>query len=452
MSRRKEIDMLNGPLGGRLILFALPIAASSMFQQLFNAADTAVVGKFADADALAAVGTNGEIVALMVSLSIGLAVGTNVLLARLIGSGKKDKVNEAVHTSLMLAIIIGVIGALAGHIAARPVLMLIDTPDSILELAVEYLKIYFVGYPALLVYDFGSAILRANGDSRRPFVILILSGAANLLLNLFFVIVCKMGVTGVAAATDIATLISAVMVAVLLMREKGEFRFDIRRMGLNGGYVAELLKIGIPAALQGAVFCFANIFVQAAVNSFGAAATAGSAIAMNFEYFGYYMITAFGQAATTFTSQNYAAGNNDRCRKVLVLCIIDSIIFSAIVIVPLVVFRSGACVLFSSDANVIEEACLRIMTILVLECVCGIYEVQAGYLRGMGYSSAPAVTTIIGTCLVRIGWIETVFRVHHVRRVLFAVFPLSWVITSVLMWGVMIFALVRKGNRHDIVR
>lgn len=426
--KTREIDMLHGPFQRKLIAFALPIAASSMFQQLFNAADTAVVGKFADADALAAVGTNGEIVALLVSLSLGLAVGANVLLARLTGEGKKEETSRAAYTALALAFVLGIFGAVAGQWIARPLLRMIHTPESVLELAVLYLKIYFAGYPALLVYDFGAAVLRARGDSRRPFVILSISGGLNLLLNLALVIGCRLGVAGVAIATDLSSLCAAGMVLLLLFREE-------RFAGFCPKHAWSVLKIGIPAALQGAVFCFANLFVQAAVNSFGTVATAGSAIAMNFEYFGYYMITAFGQAATTFTSQNVGAGKLDNCKKILHRCLWDSVVFSGIVILPLILGREAACGIFSSEEGVVEQACLRMMLILIFEPACGFYEVPAGYLRGRGHSALPAGITILGTCLLRIIWVETIFAEARTLQSLFLVFLISWLLTSALMWG-----------------
>lgn len=441
-NKDSSIDMLHGGLFWKLIIFAFPIALSSMFQQLFNAADTAVVGKFADADALAAVGTNGEIVALLVSFSLGMAVGANVLLAKYIGLNRRDDIQKVTGTALIMALVIGIAGAVAGQFIARPVLVMIHTPESVLELAVVYLRVYFLGYPALLIYDFGSAILRSKGDSRRPFIILIISGVINVVLNLIFVIVFNMGVAGVATATDISTLCSTVLVLAILFNEDEIFRLDIRNIHVDLKILAELLKIGIPAALQGAVFCFANIFVQAAVNSFGADATAGSAIAMNFEYFGYYMITAFGQAATTFTSQNYAAGNYRRCRKILGLCIADSILFSGIIIVPLVVFRYWFSGLFTTDSEVVYQAVIRIMLILVYEPMCGLYEVPAGYMRGKGSSAIPAMITIIGTCMLRIVWIETAFNHAHTLQSLFIVFPISWVVTTVLMWIAMIIQKV----------
>ncbi len=431
--KRKNVDMLNGPLTSGIILFALPIAASSMLQQLFNSADTAVVGRFADSSALAAVGVCGELVALLVSLSSGLSVGANVLVAHLIGEKRTDRIHDAVHTAIVLALLFGVAGMLIGLGIAGPVIRLIRTPDEVQGAAAAYFRIYFLGYPALLLYDFGSALLRARGDSRRPFLALILSGIVNVVLNLFFVIVCGLGVAGVSIATDLSSVLSAGMVLYWLWKEEGFLHFSVRDLALYRGYTGKILQIGIPAALQGAVFCFANIFVQTAVNGFGTVVASGSAIAMNFEYFGYYMLTAFGQAATTFTSQNYAAGREERCRRILHRSLLLSVLFGAAVTVPLTVFRVQSSALFSPDAAVIAESCRRILLILVFEPVCGLYEVPAGVLRGRGHSTLPAVLMIIGICCFRIAWILTIFRRIGTLPSLYVVFPLSWLLTLILM-------------------
>ena len=445
---KRSIDMLHGPLNGKLLLFALPIAASSMLQQLFNSADTAVVGRFADANALAAVGTNGEIVGLLVSLSLGLSMGANVLLAGLIGRGEHKPMRSAIHTAVLFALLFGVFGLAVGQVISRPLLELIDTPADIIDLAVLYLKLYFLGYPALLLYDFGSAILRSKGDSRRPFLILLLSGVVNVLLNLFLVVVCRMGVAGVAIATDAATLFSALAVLVLLLREEDDFRLELQLLRLHKLPLVRILQIGIPAALQGAVFCLANIFVQAAVNSFGSITTAGSSISVNFEYFGYYMITAYGQAATTFTSQNFGAGNIPRCKSVMRRCILWSIAFSAVICVPLVAFRPFAASWFSTDAGVIEAASLRILVVLTLMPMCGLYEVPAGFLRGIGHSASPAMLMVLGTCALRIFWVEIVFPRFHQLGVLYLTFPISWILTTVLIWGAY-FYITRKEFKME---
>ncbi|MBU5430620.1 MATE family efflux transporter [Kineothrix sp. MSJ-39] len=433
ISENKEIDMLHGPLLYKLIQFAIPIALSSMLQQLFNAADTAVVGHFASAGALAAVGTNGELVALLVSLSAGLSVGVNVLIARQIGLGRSDGIRHAVHTAILLSVLIGMIGLLPGIVSARSVLLLIHTPADILKDATLYLQLYYLGYPFLLIYDFAAAILRARGDSRRPFWILALSGLLNVILNLIFVIFFHMGVAGVAIATDLANLFAACSLLFLLTKEPDEFHLQFSALRLQLADIRAILAVGIPAALQGAVFCFANIFLQASINRFGAVVTAGNAIAMNFEYFGYYVITAFGQTATTFTSQNHAAGLPDRAKKVLLYCLLCSILFSGLITIPLTLFRGQASSLFSGDPDVIASACVRILCILSVEPMCSLYETPAGFLRGLGHSSLPAALTILGTCLLRILWVLFVFPHTKTLESLFFVWPLSWIVTSVLM-------------------
>lgn len=445
MKKSSSVDMIHGPLMGKIIRFALPIALSNMLQQLFNAADTSVVGHFTDANALAAVGTNGEIVALLVTLASGLAVGANVLIARMIGEKNMNGIQDAIHTSVFLALIFGTAGMAVGWLTAGLLLAAIRTPTEVFDAAVLYLKIYYLGYPFLMLYNFGSAILRANGDSRSPFLALTLSGILNIILNLFFVVICRLGVAGVAAATSISTAFSAALVIFRLIREKGEFQLSVRGLQLHGECARSVLMIGIPAAVQGGVFCFANIFVQASVNSFGAVAAAGSTIAMNFEYFGYYMITAFGQAATTFTSQNFAAGERRRCLRILWICLLFSAVFSGVITVPLTVWREGSSALFTSDPQVIQAACLRITLILTFEPICGFYEVPAGVMRGMGHSTLPAVLTVIGTCFLRIAWIFTVFARVHTQEILFVVFPISWVVTiGLIVAG--FFLIWKKAN------
>ncbi len=424
--KSKHIDMLRGPLAGKLLLFTIPIALSSMLQQLFNAADTAVVGLFNDANALAAVGTNAEIVALIVSVSTGLAVGANLLIANEIGRGETGSLSGGVHTALLLALVIGIGGCLSGQLVCRPLLSLMQTPAAILKDANLYLRIYLMGYPFLLLYDFASAVLRAQGDSRYPFIALTLSGILNVGLNILFVAAFGMGVAGVAVATVLSTVMSAVMVICRLAREMD---LSFRQMHFFPAAVREILQAGIPAAIQGAVFCLANIFVQASVNTFGETAIAGSTIAMNFEYFTYYIITAFGQTATTFTGQNYAAGQIARCKRILRVSLGLSVLCSSIPIFTIVFFRDFFSGLFTSDTAVIEAASVRILCILLFEPLCNLYEIPAGCLRGRGHSLWPALATMIGTCALRIVWIFTVFRSNPTLSVLYHAFPISWVVT-----------------------
>ena len=431
--QEKNINMLSGSLYKSILLFTIPIALSSMLQQLFNAADTAIVGFFDTASSLAAVGTNGEIIALIVSLSSGLSIGVNVLIAQQIGQHKETSLTSMIQTAMSLAVVIGIFGLIVGQCIATPVLTLIKTPSDILDSSILYLRIYFVSYPFLMLYDFGSAVLRAYGNSRYPFIALTLSGIANVFLNLIFVVFFQFGVFGVASATAISTMFSAILVIFRLRKEISAVPFSLKKCDIRLKIIVTVLKIGIPSAVQGAVFCFANIFVQACVNGFGSYAIAGSTIAMNFEYFTYYVITAFGQTATTFTSQNHSAGQYQRCRKILWVCLICSIVSSMILIEPLVIFRNFFAGFFSTDQVVIKQACLRIMCILFFEPLCNLYEIPAGVLRGNGHSLYPAVATILGTCCFRILWMCTIFQQYHELQVLYYAFPISWVLTIFLV-------------------
>lgn len=439
-----SIDMLNGPLLKKIVRFALPIVMTSIVQQLFNSADTAIIGRFGESGALAAVGTNGEIVAMLVSISAGLAVGANVLISRFIGSGKKENIRGAVSTSIITAIFFGVVLGVIGELSAVPLLKLINTPAEILDDAAGYLRIYCLSVPFLMLYDFGAAVFRSRGDSKGPLVALIISGAVNVVLNLFFVIVCKMNVTGVALATVIATALSAAIVIFRLIREKGDFGLVLCRPDKSS--FLYIIRIGVPAALQGAVFCFANIFVQASVNKFGASAAAGSAVAMTFEYFAYYAITSLGQSATTFISQNYAANKPERCKKTLRICLILSFVSCAAMTVPLSLFCRQASAVFTSVPEEIDMSCARIMLILLFEPICTFYEIPAAAMRGLGCSALPAVETVIGTCLFRIVWVFTVFEHFGTLQSLYIVFPITWAVTSA---AVAVSCAVVMGKRMN---
>ena len=430
--KTSEMDMLHGPLSGKLLLFTLPIALSSMVQQLFNAADIAVVGYFGSESALAAVGTSTEIIALIVTLSSGLSIGANILIANRIGRNETENLPAAAQTAMLLAVLLGTARLLLGQAAAAPLLELIQTPEGIFEEAVLYPQLYMLGYPFLLLYDFGAAALRARGDSRAPFLALMLSGAANVGLNLFFVVALHMGVAGVAIATDISTALSALLVLRRLKKDE-LFRLTFREPKFSLKIAGNILKTGVPSAMQGAVFCFANIFVQASVNRFGETTIAGSTIAMNFEYFTYYIITAFSQTATTFTRQNYAAGQRDRCKRILWLCLGLSTVCSTIPIVTIVLFRDFFSPLFTQEAAVIESAAVRILCILLFEPLCNLYEIPAGVLRGSGNALYPAVSTMLGTCAFRIIWICMLFRAHPPLPMLYHAFPLSWAATILLV-------------------
>lgn len=431
-AKKSDMDMLHGALTGKLLSFTLPIALSSMVQQLFNAADTAVVGHFGSESALAAVGTNTEVIALIVTISSGLSLGTNILVANHIGRNEKTDIPAAIQSSMLLACLIGIIGLLLGQRLAAPLLQLMQTPPDIFHAARQYLQIYMLGYPFLLLYDFGAAALRARGDSRYPFLVLMLSGTSNVVLNLLFVIVFHMGVAGVAIATDISGIFSALAV-LRRLADTGMLPVPFRKPTFSLRIACHVLKSGIPAAVQGAVFCFANIFVQSSVNSFGETAIAGNTIAMNFEYFTYYIITAFGQTATTFTSQNHAAGQHKRCRRILWLCLSLSTLCSTVPIFAIVLFRDFFAGMFTPDTSVIASAGTRILCILLFEPLCNFYEIPAGVLRGSGRALYPAVSTVIGTCAFRLIWICTIFRANPALPMLYHAFPLSWITTIILV-------------------
>ncbi|XOQ51861.1 MAG: Putative efflux protein MATE family [Succiniclasticum sp.] len=446
-SGRSNLNLLEGPVTKNLIRFAVPIAATSILQQLFNSADTAVVGRFSSTSALAAVGTNAEIVALLVSLSSGFAVGLNVLLAWKIGQGKRDEINRILHGGLGLSLLLGVAMMVLVLLWSEPLLRLIQTPEEAFRQAVLYLRLYAAGLPFLLLYDFACAVERARGNSRRPMVVLLFSGVLNVGLNLLFVLACGMDVAGVALATDLSTACSAFLTLRWLAADTdAAFRFSLRRVCLDRRSLPSVLRIGTPAALQGAVFCFANIFVQAAVNSFGAAATAGAAAAMNFEYITYYMITAFTQTVTTFTSQNQAAGNHERCLRILKQSLLLALLSSAALSTPLTVWAWQASSFFSHDPAVLQAACERIRLILVFTPVCSFYEIPAGFLRGYGFSLLPALETIVGTCLFRILWIFTGFQAAPSLPMLYVIFPVSWVVT-ILLLGISTGKLLRRLPR-----
>lgn len=442
--KNKEIDMLHGPLAGKLLLFTLPIALSSMVQQLFNAADTAVVGYFGSEGALTAVGTNTEIIALVITLSSGLSIGANILIANHVGRNETKELPAAVQTAMLMAVLLGVAGLLLGQAAAVPLLRLLQTPEDIFEEAALYLRLYMLGYPFLLLYDFGASALRARGDSRYPFFALMLSGVANVGLNLFFVVVLRMDVAGVAISTGVSTTLSALLVLRRLRRDE-LFRFTFRELKFSLKNAGNILKTGVPSAVQGAVFCFADLFVQASVNRFGETVIAGSTITMNFEYFTYYIITAFGQTETTFTSQNYAAGQRDRCQRILWLCLLLSTVCSTVPIIAIVLFRDFFSSLFTPEAAVIESAAVRILCILLFEPLCDLYEIPAGVLRGSGHAIYPAVSTMLGTCAFRIVWICTVFRAHPTLPMLYHAFRLSWIATIVLV-NVGLLVICRRRN------
>lgn len=428
--KTNEMDMLSGGLAGKLILFALPLAFSSILQQLFNSADVAVVGRFAGDKALAAVGSCVALVGIFVNLNVGLSVGPNAVLANLIGQKKRDKINSMLHTILTFGIILGVILMFVGMLSAKVVLKLSGTPESVLDEALLYIRIYFISIPFMVIYNFGSAILRSYGDSRRPMYYLVISGVVNVVLNLFLVICFHLGVVGVAVATLISNILSAGLVIVHLYRRDDEFGFRFRRMHIEGQELKRILAIGIPAGIQGAIFSVSNVFIQSGINSFGEDAIAGSSLALNFEYFAYDIASAFAQTAVTFTSQNFGAGNLKRCKKVFWQCMLFGIGFTEILCIIFMIWDDFFVSIYTTSASVAVYGLIRMHHVCSMEGLTATYEVSSAALRGMGRSVEPSVITILGTVVFRVAWLVTVFKLIPTYDMLLNVYLASWIFTG----------------------
>lgn len=431
--KTNKIDMLSGSLAKKVMLFALPLAASSILQQLFNSADVAVVGRFAGNDALAAVGGNASVTALFVNIFGGLSVGVNVLIANRIGQGDTKQVSRIVHTVMAFSLISGVAIAVLGQFFARTLLAAIDTPADVIDLAVVYLRIYFAGMPFIVVYNFGAAILRSVGDTKRPMYCLVISGVINILLNLLFVIVFRMGVAGVALATMIANAISAGMLIFFLMREEQMLKLQLKCLKVVGADLKQVFKIGTPAAIQSAVFSLSNIIIQSGINSFGSDAVAGSSTGLNFEYFTYFMINAFAQATVTFTSQNFGAGNMERCKKTLKVSLVEGMGFTALMSAVFILWGDFFVSLYTPDSVIADFALTRMYHVMMLEALTGTYEMTGAALRGMGKSMLPAVLTVIGSVVFRIVWMYTVFAKWTTYPMLMNVYPCSWILTGTMV-------------------
>ena len=428
-----NIDMLNGSLLKKILIFSLPLAASSILQQLFNSIDVAVVGKFATSQDQAAVGCSSALINLIINLFVGVSVGANVVIANFIGQKEYKKVKDAVHTSIIIALISGIFLMVLGILIARPVLSLMGTPDDTIDLAVLYLRIYFIGMPFIMLYNFGSAILRSIGDTKRPMFSLIIAGVINAALNMLFVIVFKMGVAGVGIATVISNVVSSSIIIYLLLHEDEPVRLSPGELKITKPELMKMLRIGIPSGLQGMVFSFANVYIQSAINGFGSDAVAGSSIALNFEYFSYFMVSAFDQAVVTFVSQNYGAGKIDRCKKTFYVAMACSV---AITFVMTMAFSQGRYLfvsLFTSNPEVAEYAAIRMQRVLTIYIILNSYEISGSALRGLGYSMTPALLTVFGTCVLRLAWIYTVFAKVHTYEMLLNVYPVSWVITGTMV-------------------
>ena len=449
VTKAKEMDMLNGGLAGKLILFAIPLAFSSILQQLFNSADVAVVGRFAGDTALAAVGSCVALVGIFVNLIVGLSVGPNAALATLIGQKKREQINGMLHTILTFGTILGILLMCLGMLSARVILELSGTPESVMSQALLYIRIYFLSIPFMVVYNFGSAILRSYGDSRRPMYYLILSGTVNVILNLFLVICFRLGVAGVAIATVISNVLSSTLVIIHLNRRKDEFQFRFRDMRIEKNALKKVLAIGIPAGIQGAIFSISNVFIQSGINSFGENAIAGSSLALNFEYFTYDIASAFAQAAVTFTSQNYGAGNVKRCKKVFWLCLLFGFGFTEILAIVFMIWDNFFVSIYTTSSAVAAYGLIRMHHVCSLEGLTATYEVESSALRGMGKSLEPSIITILGTVVFRLIWMVTVFKWFPTYDMLMNVYLASWIFTGGLIF-IVYWHHMKKVSKYGV--
>ena len=425
--------MLNGGLAGKLILFSIPLAFSSILQQLFNSADVAVVGRFAGEQALAAVGSCVALVGIFVNLIVGLSVGPNAALANLIGQKNRGKINSMVHTILTFGAVLGIVLLVIGMLVARMVLVASGTPETVLDQALLYIRIYFVGIPFMVAYNFGAAIVRSYGDTRRPMCYLIVSGVLNVILNLLLVIGFHLGVAGVAIATVISNAVSSVLLYRRLRRTNLTIRLEPKQLRIDFAILKRILSIGLPAGVQSAVFAFSNIVIQSAINSLGTVVMAASSAAFNIEIITYDILNSFSQACTTFVGQNYGAGKLDRCKKTLFLCMIEGIALLAVAIAVILFFGKTLLAIFNDDPEVVETGYIRLVMIMLSHSFSLLYEVMSGYLRGFGISLTPAILTMLGVCGIRIAWIKLVFPHSRTFRTIMTAYPISLAATALLV-------------------
>lgn len=426
--------MLEGSLWDKIIVFALPIALTGILEQMFNAADVAVLGRFVGTEAMAAVGNNVPIVGLIVTLFLGLSLGANVVIAQYIGARHLKEASRAVHTALALSILAGIGVALLGELFAAPLLSLLDVPDAVMPLAELYLRVFLMGMPFMSVYNFASAILRSHGDTGTPLIALLAASALNVVLDLGFVLVLGLGADGVAWGTVLSYLVAASLLIRALRREEGVLRLDFRLLRVRRHHAKRIFVIGMPAAVQGMVFCFANLVIQAALNSLGAEVMAASAAAFTIEINMYCVIAAFQQACTTFVSQNYGAGNLPRCREVTRWSLRLNIVVMLVLGAFILVFMRPLLSIFNGDPAVVEIGVIRIVYVVVPEIFAVFIDIFSGSMRGYGYSLMPALVTLVCICGVRLSWVWLVFPHCPTFETLMVIYPISWAVTSLCIY------------------
>lgn len=448
MSRSFEIDMCSGPLVSKILQFSIPLMLSGILQLLFNAADIIVVGQFTGSAAMAAVGSTSSLNNLIINIFIGLSLGSSVLMARYYGAKDTEDIHQLVHTSIMLSLISGAGLIVIGTALARPLLELMGTPHDVIDQAVLYMRIIFLGMPALMTYNFGAGILRAIGDTKRPLAFLFVAGVVNVILNLFFVIVFGLGVAGVAIATIISQYISAFLVLRCLMKDDAPYKLEIRKLRMHRRMLMQIIRVGLPAGIQSAVFNISNVLIQSSINSFGSIAVAGNTAATNIEGFVTTSMNAIYQASTSFTSQNVGAGNKERIVPVLLSCLSIVAILGAAL--GWLAFLGGRFLLgiYSSDPEVIAYGMNRMSVLCTTYFLCGMMDTTCGSIRGLGYSIAPTIVSLAGACGLRVLWIYTVFRLDRTLYTLYISYPISWAITfsAHIICFIVFFRAWKDGN------
>jgi putative MATE family efflux protein len=448
--RNYEIDMCNGPLLSKILLFTVPLILSGLLQLMFNAADIVVMGRFVGKEAMAAVGSTGSLINLLTNVFIGLSVGGNVLVAHFYGANQSKELDEVVHTAITAAFVSGCLLVGIGFFFSEPLLLLMGTPEDVIGGSVLYIRIYFAGMPFMLVYNFGSAILRAVGDTRRPLYYLLIAGVVNVGLNLIFVFVFSMSVDGVALATVISQAISAALIINCLMKVSGGYRLNLRKLRIVPKMLLKMVQIGVPAGLQGALFSFSNVLIQSSVNSFGSVVMAGNTAGQNLEGFVYTSMNSFSQTALSFTGQNMGAGKYKRILKVVGICLLLTTIVGLLFGNAMFLFGGTLLQLYSTEAEVIGYGLLRMSFICTLYFLCGTMDIMVGAMRGMGYSIVPMLVALTGACGFRIIWIYTIFRHYHNLESLYISYPISWGLTFAahcICFAVIYHRVVRKAEK-----
>ena len=450
MKKSYEIDMCDGPLLSKILLFSVPLMMSGILQLLFNAADIIVVGRFAGSSALAAVGSTSSLINLLINVFVGLSVGVNVLVAKYYGGQREKDMSETVHTAVLTSLLSGLFLVILGGIAARPLLHLMGTPDDVLDQAVLYMRIYFLGMPVLMVYNFGAAILRAIGDTRRPLYFLFMAGVVNVALNLFFVIGLGMGVDGVGWATVISEHVSALLVLKSLMEAPGALKLNLKELRIHPKKLKRIVKIGLPAGMQGAIFSISNVLIQSSVNSFGSIAMAGNTASANIEGFVYTAMNAVYQTNLSFTSQNLGGRKYSRINRIMYICLAVVTVVGITLGITAVLAGDLLLGIYSSDAQVLRYGMLRLEIICGTYFLCGIMDCMVGSLRGLGYSVIPMFVSLTGACGFRVLWVFTVFAAYRSLDVLYLSYPVSCAITAIAHM-ITFRKIRRKIPRQDAV-